>query len=70
MFCALFASAAIAQQAPAQQAPAKTEKKANTKVVATTYECPMKCEKSATAGKCSKCGMALVEVKAAKKKKS
>jgi hypothetical protein len=60
----------------AQNAPAAKTEKASKKVQkahkdhATMYECPMKCEPaSAKAGKCSKCGMDLVAVKAKKAKK-
>ena len=68
------ATVSFAQNAPTQAA--KTEKVAPKKVAKTKkaskakakksamYECPMKCEPaSAKAGKCSKCGMDLVEVK-------
>lgn len=71
------ATISFSQNAPAhaEKHTPKTEKKASKKTKKAhkgskaaqsnvMYECPMKCEPaSAKAGKCSKCGMDLVEVK-------
>ena len=68
------ASVSFAQNAPTgETVKTKTSKKAKkpaAKMAATMYECPMKCTPASDhAGKCPKCNMDLVAVKAKAKAK-